>query len=308
MEINVNSTKVEVLLKEQWTLATIYLNNFNLVLSIDDQCLTSKANSINGSWEKDDFDPQPPQELTGRKRLVKLQKEDSNGLGISIKGGHENKMPILISKIFKNMAADKTKQLYVGDAILSVNGEDLRDASHDDAVKALKKAGKTVDLEGKKINYYENFFYIYFHFTVKFLWEVIPYFRKSSILNEIGWGSLKSLKNSMLVASNNKSTGTNISATSAEISKIIPLKLAYMKYTTENNIELNSSDLKHSLVLRFLDKKTLSYWAVALNNCLQEANNIAILEANQLLRLGNYNVSGDIVQIRHFGWLTELVI
>lgn len=47
------------------------------------------------------------------------------------------------------MAADKTEKLYVGDAVLSVNGEDLRDATHDEAVRALKRAGKIVDLEGK---------------------------------------------------------------------------------------------------------------------------------------------------------------
>ena len=81
-------------------------------------------------------------------RLVRVIKSDNNGLGISIKGGKENKMPILISKIFKGMAADQTEQLYVGDAILSVNGEDLREATHDEAVKALKRAGKVVQLEG----------------------------------------------------------------------------------------------------------------------------------------------------------------
>jgi C-terminal processing protease CtpA/Prc len=58
-------------------------------------------------------------------------------------------MPILISKIFVGMAADQTEKLYVGDAILSVNGEDMREATHDDAVRALKRAGKVVELEGK---------------------------------------------------------------------------------------------------------------------------------------------------------------
>ena len=77
-------------------------------------------------------------------------KEEQHGLGISIKGGRENRMPILISKIFKSMAADRTERLYVGDAILSVNGEDLREATHDDAVKALKKAGKVVEMEGRQ--------------------------------------------------------------------------------------------------------------------------------------------------------------
>jgi len=64
-------------------------------------------------------------------------------------GGKENKMPILISKIFKGLAADQTEALYVGDAILSVNGNDLREATHDEAVQALKKTGKEVILEGK---------------------------------------------------------------------------------------------------------------------------------------------------------------
>ncbi len=69
-------------------------------------------------------------------------------IGISIKGGRENRMPILISKIFPNMPADQTGQLYVGDAILSVNGKDLQHVSHEEAVQILKKAGKEVELEG----------------------------------------------------------------------------------------------------------------------------------------------------------------
>jgi len=90
-----------------------------------------------------------PDSVANQKRLIRVVKTDSNGLGISIKGGRENKMPILISKIFKGMAADQTEQLYVGDAILSVNKQDLREATHDEAVKALKQAGKIVELEGQ---------------------------------------------------------------------------------------------------------------------------------------------------------------
>lgn len=52
------------------------------------------------------------------------------------------------------MAADNAKGLYVGDAILSVNGEELRDATHDEAVRALKRAGRCVDLEGKLIDFF----------------------------------------------------------------------------------------------------------------------------------------------------------
>lgn len=82
-------------------------------------------------------------------RKVRVVKQESGGLGISIKGGRENRMPILISKIFPGLAADQSRALRVGDAILSVNGSDLREATHDLAVQALKKAGKEVTLEGE---------------------------------------------------------------------------------------------------------------------------------------------------------------
>lgn len=84
-------------------------------------------------------------------RKVRVVKQESGGLGISIKGGRENRMPILISKIFPGLAADQSRALRVGDAILSVNGADLREATHDQAVQALKKAGKEVALEGKMV-------------------------------------------------------------------------------------------------------------------------------------------------------------
>ena len=45
----------------------------------------------------------PSETLIGQKRSVTIIKAENEGLGISIKGGSENKMPILISKIFKGM-------------------------------------------------------------------------------------------------------------------------------------------------------------------------------------------------------------
>ncbi|XP_058634716.1 alpha-1-syntrophin [Onychostoma macrolepis] len=99
-----------------------------------------------------------PDTITNVKRTVRVTKQEVGGLGISIKGGKENKMPILISKIFKGLAADQTEALYVGDAILSVNGYDLREATHDEAVQALKKTGKEVILEVKYIKEMSAFF------------------------------------------------------------------------------------------------------------------------------------------------------
>ena len=55
----------------------------------------------------------------GRREVVVNKSGESGGLGISIKGGVENKMPILISKIFPKMAADLTGELELGWAEVS---------------------------------------------------------------------------------------------------------------------------------------------------------------------------------------------
>ena len=147
---------LEVYVRQQWCRVYVTLNEDSLTLALEEQ--PSNGGLPNGSIEHsqsrlegpfEDYHGLVPESLAGQKRIIRVVKEEANGLGISIKGGKENKMPILISKIFKGMAADKTEKLYVGDAILSVNGEDLRDATHDEAVKALKRAGKIVDLEGR---------------------------------------------------------------------------------------------------------------------------------------------------------------
>ena len=63
-------------------------------------------------------DAKPPP-ISEELRTIYIKKSvESPDLGISIKGGRENRMPIIISKIFKGKAADKTGQLHVGDAIL----------------------------------------------------------------------------------------------------------------------------------------------------------------------------------------------
>lgn len=52
--------------------------------------------------------------------MVQIRREKNGGLGLSIKGGAEHKLPILISKIYRDQAADLTSQLFVGDAIIKV--------------------------------------------------------------------------------------------------------------------------------------------------------------------------------------------
>ena len=53
-------------------------------------------------------------------------------------------MPILISEIHEGQPADRCKGLFIGDAILSVNGIDLRNAKHSEAVQILSQQVRPV--------------------------------------------------------------------------------------------------------------------------------------------------------------------
>ncbi|CAJ0961674.1 unnamed protein product [Ranitomeya imitator] len=80
-------------------------------------------------------------------RKVILVKEDHEGLGISITGGKEHGVPILISEIHPAQPADRCGGLHVGDAILAVNGINLRDAKHKEAVTILSQQRGEIEFE-----------------------------------------------------------------------------------------------------------------------------------------------------------------
>ncbi|XP_035377554.1 disks large homolog 4-like isoform X4 [Electrophorus electricus] len=67
------------------------------------------------------------------------------GLGFNIVGGEDGE-GIYISFILAGGPADLSGELRKGDQILSVNGVDLRHATHEQAAAALKNAGQTVTI------------------------------------------------------------------------------------------------------------------------------------------------------------------
>uniref|UniRef100_A0AAR2KRQ9 Discs, large homolog 4a (Drosophila) n=1 Tax=Pygocentrus nattereri TaxID=42514 RepID=A0AAR2KRQ9_PYGNA len=68
-----------------------------------------------------------------------------SGLGFNIVGGEDGE-GIFISFILAGGPADLSGELRKGDQILSVNGVDLRHATHEQAAAALKNAGQTVTI------------------------------------------------------------------------------------------------------------------------------------------------------------------
>ncbi|XP_064902187.1 multiple PDZ domain protein isoform X22 [Columba livia] len=86
-------------------------------------------------------------------RKVELWREPSKSLGISIVGGRgmgsrlsngEMMRGIFIKHILEDSPAGRNGTLKTGDRIVEVDGIDLRDASHEQAVEAIRKAGNPV--------------------------------------------------------------------------------------------------------------------------------------------------------------------
>ncbi|XP_053542853.1 disks large homolog 2 isoform X26 [Ictalurus punctatus] len=84
----------------------------------------------------------PDSDITREPRKIVLHK-GSTGLGFNIVGGEDGE-GIFVSFILAGGPADLSGELRRGDQILSVNGIDLRGATHEQAAAALKGAGQTV--------------------------------------------------------------------------------------------------------------------------------------------------------------------
>ncbi|XP_066508419.1 discs large homolog 1-like protein isoform X1 [Hoplias malabaricus] len=95
------------------------------------------------------FSPTPKtthgeEDLTREPRKVVLHR-GATGLGFNIVGGEDGE-GIFISFILAGGPADLSGELRKGDRLISVNGVDLRSATHEQAAATLKNAGQTVTI------------------------------------------------------------------------------------------------------------------------------------------------------------------
>ncbi|XP_041697450.1 discs large homolog 1-like protein isoform X8 [Coregonus clupeaformis] len=84
------------------------------------------------------------EDVTREPRKVVLHR-GATGLGFNIVGGEDGE-GIFISFILAGGPADLCGELRKGDRLVSVNGVDLRSATHEQAAAALKNAGQTVTI------------------------------------------------------------------------------------------------------------------------------------------------------------------
>ncbi|KAM4622506.1 alpha-1-syntrophin [Discoglossus pictus] len=257
---------------ERWLRVLLLLGEETLSFTPEPEPGGTEEKAVNGGEPAGGV----PESIINLRRTVRVVKQEAGGLGVSIKGGRENKMPILISKIFKGLAADLTGALYVGDAILSVNGVDLSEATHDDAVQALKKTGKEVVLE------------------VKYMKEISPYFKGAPPAGSASWDSTSTSppykRNSPALPPRDSKDG-----------KSIPLHMCYVSRRflpadpEPRYLEICSADGRDVLFLRAKDEGTALSWfnAIYANVCALTPR----IREEVKQQLGK--------EVKQMGWLTE---
>ena len=143
-------------------------------------------------------------------------------------------------------------------------------------------------------------------FSVKYLREVTPYFRKSSFLAEIGWTG-PSLDASA------ESGGGGHAAGGVGDCRIIPLHLCFVCRNVATpdvrncTVELHAPDARSVICLRASEKRIATRWYTALAAVAELATRSVIADANRLLS-DDVLSSGTTREVRHIGWLAEKVL
>uniref|UniRef100_A0A2I3LS75 PATJ crumbs cell polarity complex component n=1 Tax=Papio anubis TaxID=9555 RepID=A0A2I3LS75_PAPAN len=84
--------------------------------------------------------------VPGQEMIIEISKGRS-GLGLSIVGGKDTPLnAIVIHEVYEEGAAARDGRLWAGDQILEVNGVDLRNSSHEEAITALRQTPQKVRL------------------------------------------------------------------------------------------------------------------------------------------------------------------
>ena len=176
-----------------------------------------------------------------------------------------------------------------------------------------------------------NFHFILF-LIVKYLKEVMPYFRKASILNEIGWdfsgGQFlqDQRSNGIMNISNDKykngfssstMNSSHSSSSSKTDTKIVPLLLCHLirgcdkkmisNYQIDDSmintiIEIHSPNRQQKCVLRSPDSSQCSAWFSAIHSAICSLMIHAVQESNDILK-----EFLDGALLKHMGWLFEKV-
>ncbi|KHN77527.1 Gamma-1-syntrophin [Toxocara canis] len=242
-------------------------------------------------------------------RIVRLRKRKEGGLGLSIKGGSDGnqQLPVVISKIFPGMPAEESGLLYVGDAIVEVNGQLIDGKTHDEVVQLLREAGDEVALSVR-------------HYT-----QIAPYLNPAVSLRQGKSGSAldrlyePNTWKSAMKAHAESSTGDRSERRHADAAESkyeddapdgwktlakIPLPMAFItRYLwgtdkiRNNAFEVRAVDGTSTGIIHCEDKKALDQWIKHIQNHISSLNYKSIKMSNKYLHKSE--------QITYIGWVSE---
>ncbi|CAD6189149.1 unnamed protein product [Caenorhabditis auriculariae] len=267
-----------------------------LLLSKDELCIQVIDD---GTAEPEDQQREPV--LENATRQVVLTRKPGSGLGLSIKGGTENsqQMPIVISKIFPGLPADECGDLFVGDAIIEVNGVSIEGQTHDEVVHMLKTSGDEVVLGVR-------------HYT-----HITPFLKPAQSLQPDGSSrTLDQLFDSKSSYRTKKSHSELLLAEGKEKWQVdgkdkkwktlttLPLAMAYFTrylWGTDNirtnSFEVRAVDGKSSGIVHCEDTNALEQWISHINKHILSLNQKSIKMSNKYLHQSE--------QITYIGWVNE---
>ncbi|VDN07375.1 unnamed protein product [Thelazia callipaeda] len=236
-------------------------------------------------------------------RRVRLRKKNNSGLGLSIKGGSDGnqQVPVVISKIFENTPAEECGLLYVGDAIVEINGQLTDGKTHDEIVQILRDAGDDVIL------------------NVRHYLQIASYLMPSDSLKTRNVSAFDRLyepntwKCSLRAQSSILSDGTqnlptgivaDDSSTGWKTMAKIPLPMAFItRYLwgtdklRNNAFEVRAVDGTSTGIVHCEDKSTLEQWIKHIQNRITSLNCKSIKLSNKYLHKNE--------QITYIGWISE---
>ncbi|XP_057184662.1 tyrosine-protein phosphatase non-receptor type 4-like [Triplophysa rosa] len=71
--------------------------------------------------------------------LIKMRPDENGRFGFNVKGGADQRMPIIVSRVAPGTPADMCMpRLNEGDQVVLINGRDISEHTHDDVVMLIK--------------------------------------------------------------------------------------------------------------------------------------------------------------------------
>ena len=140
----------------------------------------------------------------------------------------------------------------------SVDGNDLKNASHDEAVKVLKGTQQNVTLQ------------------VRYMKEITPFFHKAMLLSDFGWelpgvSFLTQASNNpvppSVIAPEFASPNSEMKWTSLQLTCLT--KDANFPEENASTLEIHSPNRKHSILLR-VSTKSVDRWSTAISAAIDQ--------------------------------------